>query len=280
MRYRYSHLQRLHPCQRTMENSVVGHNNGIWQTARFRQSHRNMRIVRSRSFQMIGNGGMRIEHKNLFPKLVAQGFNCANLIRVSSNEHETFRISSSRINHGRDCNIDIRPLFFKFHNSRHSISGFGTRFAFFVQKRKPNLVFIIEPFTYLNLVNRRKCLKIDLLSLNCRDVVWIGTDAGSEKFDSRNLMVGTEKRSYERFKIKPLPAGIVFEKPVVKIIPIYINYRLFHYLKKMQGAFAFRVKPLRRIGRASRVVSNPSRGSTHIVSNPKSANKGYTEISR
>ena len=137
MRYRYSHLQRLHPCQRTMENSVIGHNNGIWQTARFRQSHRNMRIVRSRSFQMIGNGGMRIEHKNLFPKLIAQGFNCANLIRVSSNEHE-----------------------------------------------------------------------------------------------------------------------------------------------KMQGAFAFRVKPLRRIGRASRVVSNPSRGSTHIVSNPKSANKGYTEISR
>jgi len=48
----------------------------------------------------------------------------------------------------------------------------------------------------------------------------------------------------------------------------------------MQGAFAFRFKPLRRIGRASRVVNNPSRGSAHIVSNPESANKRDAEISQ
>ena len=226
-----------------MDGSPVRHKNGVRQTTRFRQIHRNVRIVRSRSFKMIGNRGMGVKYKNRIPKLITQSFNCTNLIRVACNEHETLRVCPSCINHCGNGNINIRSFFFELNHSCHSIPGFGTSFAFFVQKRKSDLVFVVESFMYLNSTNGRYCLKVNLLPLNSCDVIWIGTYAGSEEFYCKNLMIRTKNRTCECFEIEPFATGIVFKKPIVKVIPIYVNYCLFHQLKKCKGLSPFGSSP-------------------------------------
>ena len=55
--------------------------------------------------------------------------------------------------------------------------------------------------------------------------------------------------------------------PVIQVESVDINNCLFHFRHKMQGASTFRLKPPRRIGRASRVEYNPLTGSAGIVPN-------------
>ena len=78
-------------------------------------------------------------------------------------------------------------------------------------------------------------------------------------------------------EIEPLACGQSFQQPIVEVVTVYVNERLFHCSSKRQGAPAFRPKPPRRIGRASRVENNPSRGSACSLADWRMARKGVRE---
>ena len=62
-------------------------------------------------------------------------------------------------------------------------------------------------------------------------------------------------------------------KPVVEIATVNVNKCLFHPTPKMQGTSTFRLKPLSRIGRASRVEYSPLDGFGVTLSNRTLGNK-------
>ena len=74
--------------------------------------------------------------------------------------------------------------------------------------------------------------------------------------------------------VEPFTSWRVLQQAVVKIVSVYVNQCLFHVCQKMQGASTFRLKPPRRIGRASRVEYNPLTGSVGIVPNLHAVRKG------
>lgn len=111
------------------------------------------------------------------------------------------------------------------------------------------------------------------LSHLCCRFGWIIVDAGSEVFDGQDFMLlwAWKKRVCESYDVKPLVPRKT-KQPVVQVESIDINNCLFLHLFKRQGLDS---RPaLHRIAKAQRSVSNPSRGSSSIVSDFGAWRKG------
>ena len=226
-----------------------------------RKVARDVRIVCSRSLKMFGDGFSWVEYKYGFPEFAAERENRSCLIGVSGYQHEAFSVRMHGVDKGCDRKIYVGSFFFKFHDMSHPGMGFFTNFAFPIDMWKPCLLLAVKPFDNLHPAKCGECLDIYLLTFLGGTVLWICADARREILNGEDIVFFLEHGGGERAKVEPFTAWRVLQQAVVKIVSVYVNKCLFHVCQRMQGASTFRLKPPRRIGRASRVEYNPLKGS-------------------
>ena len=102
---------------------------------------------------------------------------------------------------------------------------------------------------------------------------------GHTSFPYFHIFTVSYLHNFTILSVKPF-VGSAFLQAVVKIVSVYVNKCLFHVCQRMQGASTFRLKPPRRIGRASRVEYNPLTGSVCIVPNSAAWRKGVARAKK
>ena len=88
---------------------------------------------------------------------------------------------------------------------------------------------------------------------------------GHTSFPYFHIFTVSYLHNFTILSVKPFDAIVAAKKPIVKVPRINID--VCSHFHKMQGASTFRLKPPRRIGRASRVEYNPLTGSVGIIPN-------------
>ena len=224
-------------------------------------------VVCRHSLKMFGDGFSWVEYKHGFPKFAAECENRSCLIGVSGYQRKAVGVGVHGVDKGCDCKIYVGSFFFKFHDMSHPGMGFFTNFAFPIDMGKPGLLLAVKPFDDLHPAKCGECLDIYLLTLLGGYVLWVCADARREILNGEDVVFLLEHGGGKCAKVEPFTARRVFQQAVVKIVSVYVNKCLFHVCQRMQGASTFRLKPPRRIGRASRVEYNPLTGSVCIVPN-------------
>ena len=246
----------------------------LWKLALRRKVAGYVRIECCRSLKMFGDGHMGIEYKHLLSKLMAKGVNRPRLIGIACYQNKAVGIRAHGIDECCDSKVYVRTLLFKLHDMRHSRVGFFADLAFLADMGNPRLLFAVKSFDDFYSAKGNESLEIYFLPFLGCDVMWICADACSEELYGTNFVFFLEHGSNECTWIKPFSTWRFFQQAVVEIIAIYVNKCLFHVCQRMQGASTFRLKPPRRIGRASRVEYNPLMGSVRIVPNSAAWRKG------
>ena len=90
---------------------------------------------------------------------------------------------------------------------------------------------------------------------------------GHTSFPYFHISTVSHFHNFTFLSVEPFTALRSSQQAIVEIVAVYVNNCLFHFSHKMQGASTFRLKPPRRIGRASRVEYNPLTGSVGIIPN-------------
>ena len=227
----------------------------------------NVRVVRCCSLKMFGDNLSRVEYKHGFSKFAAERENCSRLIGVSGYQREAVGVGMRGVDKGCDSKIHVGSFFFKFHDMSHSSMGFFANFAFPIDMGKPCFLLAVKPFDDFHPAKCGECLEIYLLTFLGGYVLWVCTNASREILYGEDIVFFLEHGGGKCAKVEPFTAWRAFQQAVVKIVAVYVNNCLFHFSHKMQGASTFRLKPPRRIGRASRVEYNPLLGSVGIVPN-------------
>ena len=65
---------------------------------------------------------MRIEHKYRLPKTPSHSLNSSDLIGITRNDNETFRVGLRCIQHHLDSHVDIGSFFLESHDTQKTIS--------------------------------------------------------------------------------------------------------------------------------------------------------------
>ena len=217
---------------------------------------------------------MGIEYKHLLPKLMAKGVNRPRLIGIACYQNKAVGIRAHGIDECCDSKVYVRTLLFKLHDMRHSRVGFFADLAFLADMGKPCLLFAVKSLDDFHSAKCNESLEIYLLPFLGCNVMWICADACSEELYGANFVFFLEHGRNKCTWIKPFIIWRFFQQAVIEIIAIYVNKCLFHVCQRMQGASTSRLKPPRRIGRASRVEYNPLMGSVRIVPNSAARRKG------
>ena len=241
--------------------------NDVGKLALRRKVAGNVRVVGSRSLKMVGYGFAWIKYKHGFAKFAAERLNRPCLIGIAGYQNKAFGIGARGIYKGGNGKVYVRTLLFKFHDMSHSGNGFFASFALSADMWKPCLFLAVEPFDDFHSAKGRECLEIYLLAFLGGYVMRICADASREILYGEDFMLFLEHGVGKRAKVEPFATLRSSQQAIVEIVSVYVNNCLFHFGHKMQGASAFRPKPPRRIGRASRVEYNPLTGSVGIVPN-------------
>ena len=232
-----------------------------------------VRVVCRRPLKMVGDGFAWIEYKHGFLELAAESVNRSRLIGIACYQSKAVSVRPHGIDKGGYRKVYVGAFLFKFHDVCHPGKGFFASLAFPVDMGKPCFLLAVEPFDDFHPTKCGECLEVDFLAFFGDYVMRVCADAGREILDGEDFMFLLEHGGGKCAKIEPFAAWRALQQTVVEIVAVYVNKCLFHCFE-MQGASTFRSKPLRRIGRASRVEYNPLMGSAHIVSNRVARNKG------
>ena len=227
----------------------------------------NVRVVGSRSLKMVGHGFAWIEYKHRFPKFAAECENRSCLIGIACYQNKAVGIRAHGIDECYDSKVYVRTLLFKLYDMSHPGMGFFTNFAFPIDMGKPGLLLAVKPFDDFHSAKGRECLEIYLLAFLGGYVMRICADTSREILYGEDFMFFLEHCVGKCAKVEPFTALRSSQQAIVEIVAVYVNNCLFHFSHKMQGASTFRLKPPRRIGRASRVEYNPLTGSVGIIPN-------------
>ena len=267
--------RRLCPRRRAVDRAAMRTNgNCVGKLALCRKVAGDVCIVCRRPLKMFGDSFSWVEYKHGFPKFAAECENSSCLIGVSGYQREAVSVGMHGVDKGCDRKIYVGSFFFKFHDTSHTGMGFFTNFAFPIDMGKPCLLLAVKPFDDLHPAKCGECLDIYLLTFFGGYVLWICADARREILNGEDIVFLLEHGGSKRAKVEPFTSWRVLQQAVVKIVSVYVNKCLFHVCQKMQGASTFRLKPPRRIGRASRVEYNPLTSSVGIVPNLHAVRKG------
>ena len=259
---------RLRPRRRAMDRAAMRSNrNHFRQLALRRKVAGDVRVVGSRSLKMVGHGFAWIEYKHRFPKFAAERLNCPCLIGIACYQNKAVGIRAHGIDECCDSKVYVRTLLFKLYNMRHSRVGFFADLAFLADMGKPRLLFAVKSFDDFYSAKGNESLEIYFLPFLGCDVMWICADTSREVLYGEDFMFFLEHCVGKCAKVEPFTALRSSQQAIVEIVAVYVNNCLFHFSHKMQGASTFRLKPPRRIGRASRVEYNPLTGSVGIIPN-------------
>ena len=259
---------QLRPRRRAVDCAAMrSDGNNFRQLALRREIAWNVRVVGSRSLKMVGHGFAWIEYKHRFPKFAAERLNRPSLIGIAGYQNKAFGIGAHGIDKGGNSKVYVRTFLLKLNDMRHSGNGFFAVCAFFFDMGKPLLFLSVMSCDEFPSAQGRECLAIYLLAFLGGYVMRICADTSREILYGEDFMLFLEHCVGKCAKVEPFTALRSSQQAVVKIVSVYVNKCLFHVCQRMQGASTFRLKPPRRIGRASRVEYNPLTGSVGIVPN-------------
>ena len=259
---------RLRPRRWSVDRATVRPDgNHFGQLALRREIAGNVRVVGSRSLKMVGHGFAWIEYKHRFPKFAAERLNRPCLIGISGYQYKAFGIGVHGIDKGGNGKVYVRTFLLKLNDMCHSGNGFFASFALFVDMGKPCLFLAVKSFDDFHSAKGRECLEIYFLAFFGGYVMRICADTSREILYGEDFMFFLEHCVGKCAKVEPFTALRSSQQAIVEIVAVYVNNCLFHFSHKMQGASTFRLKPPRRIGRASRVEYNPLTGSVGIIPN-------------
>ena len=259
---------QLRPRRRAVDRAAMRSNRyDVGKLALCREIAWNVRVVGSRSLKMVGHGFAWIEYKHRFPKFAAERLNRPSLIGIAGYQNKAFGIGAHGIDKGGNSKVYVRTFLLKLNDMRHSGNGFFASFALFVDMGKPCLFLAVKSFDDFHSAKGRECLEIYFLAFFGGYVMRICADTSREILYGEDFMFFLEHCVGKCAKVEPFTALRSSQQAIVEIVAVYVNNCLFHFSHKMQGASTFRLKPPRRIGRASRVEYNPLTGSVGIIPN-------------
>ena len=215
-----------------------------------------------------------IKDDDLTAELITEMVKRRNEIRVAADYRERFGKIGVGILEKFCDKIHVGAFLFHLHHMHITI---GSRIAvatFWFHGRNPRLVLVVVAFDNLHASICLNGLKINILSLNCSAIVWIGLHARGKILDADKIMLFRQETANERGKVEPLIAGTSAQETMLEIPPVNVCYRLHRMLLKMLRPRPFRTGAPLRVGRTVRLDRNPLTGSVGSVPHRLAWRKG------
>ena len=257
-------LSYQRPPRRRMNRCAIGKCDGVRQLALRRKICRNVFVERSETLKLKTGCLMRIENSYWLFKAIPDGLDWRCKVRVSGDERNGVGGAGHGIHQHFRRDVDIGALFFQLDNGCQMIRNFVATLAGFLVKGHQPLGFLVESFDELEVWKCRQGLPVVMLVQLGLWIRRIGFGFGCEIFDGNYVMLGANECLGEFDQVKPT-IRFVLEEPVEEIESVDVNNGFNHNwpCKMLRPGL---LPASRRIGSASAGGSNPSWGSSRIIS--------------
>ena len=207
--------------------SLVGHER-IRKSASVGKFLRNVAVERRIAPKFVADALLRIEDKNRHADAIAHSLHDRREIGVAGYEGEAVGAPLVCVLEHGSSDVHVGHLFcYAKHLDASVFASLVAGSTWFACWGKKFALFAIMPFDDLHERTAGKGVEVLALSLGA-SMAWGFVDyARSEVPDGNNCMILIKEFGGERFKIEPLVVS-TSKLPVIKITPVYVNYRSFH----------------------------------------------------
>ena len=277
--YRSSDGRRhgLRPRRRPVDRAAVGKRHHFRQLAARRQVAGDGLAIGGVVLK-VGCPFVWIKNDNLTAELITEKVKRCNEIRVTADYCERFGKVAIGILEKFGDKIHVGAFLFHLHHMHITIGSRTAVATLGVHGRNPRLVLVVVAFDdfYVSI-----CLngsKINVLSLNCGAVMWIGLHARGKILDADKIMLFRQETANESGKVEPLIAGTSAQETVVEISSVNVGYCLHRLTVKKKRSQTLRPKTSLRVGRTVRLDMNLLTGSVGSVPNRQMVRKGVCGV--